>query len=93
MCVLVLDAADGVSRQYARIASIIADSYKAAVVAANKWDLIGGDDYGIQRFEDERDRRLGFLSYAPFLRMAFSILDLHQQRTLLDRRHQKTVVH
>jgi GTP-binding protein len=70
VCVLVLDASEAVARQDARIGSLIAQSFKAAVVVANKWDLVRDDDYRAQRFSAERERRLSFLSYTPFLQIS-----------------------
>jgi GTP-binding protein len=70
VCVFVLDAADGVARQDARIAALIGQSYKAVVVAANKWDLMAGDDYKKMVFEAERQKKLSFLDHAPFLQVS-----------------------
>ncbi len=70
VCVFVLDAADGVARQDARIAALIGQSFKATVVAANKWDLVEGDDYRMMLFEREREKKLGFLDHAPFLKVS-----------------------
>ncbi len=39
LCILLLDAADGVTRQDKKIAGLIAAGHKPAIVAINKWDL------------------------------------------------------
>jgi GTP-binding protein len=70
VCVVVLDAADRVARQDARIGSLVAQSFRAAVVVANKWDLVADDEYRVQEFEAGRAKKLSFLSYAPFLRIS-----------------------
>jgi GTP-binding protein len=60
--VLVLDAAQDISDQDARIAGFVLESGRALVLAINKWDAV--DDYRRERVKLEVTRKLGFLSFA-----------------------------
>jgi len=67
--VLVIDATAGVTSQDKKIAGLIQEAKKPAVIALNKWDLIAGDakpDPSLLREHIGRVRReLFFLDYAP----------------------------
>jgi GTP-binding protein len=62
VCVLMLDALEGVADQDANIASYILEAGRAVVIAVNKWDAIEAS----QRdwFKSELDRKLHFLRFA-----------------------------
>ncbi len=62
VCVLMIDALEGVAEQDASIASYILEAGRAVVVAVNKWDALEAS----QRdwFKSELDRKLGFLGFA-----------------------------
>ncbi|MCL2644878.1 MAG: ribosome biogenesis GTPase Der [Betaproteobacteria bacterium] len=62
VAVLVLDAAQDISDQDARIAGFVLETGRAVVVAINKWDAV--DDYRRERIKEEMARKLGFLSFA-----------------------------
>lgn len=67
--ILVIDATMGVTMQDKKIAGLIQQAKKPAIIALNKWDLIqkqGGDENELLREHIERIRReLFFLDYAP----------------------------
>jgi len=67
--VLVIDATSGVTAQDKKIAGLIQEAKKPAVIALNKWDLVapgGQGDPALLREHVERVRReLFFLDYAP----------------------------
>ena len=65
VCVLLLDAAQGVADQDAHIAGYIVEAGRAVVVAVNKWDAI--DSYQRQTVERQIAQRLPFLRYAEVL--------------------------
>jgi GTP-binding protein len=70
LCVLVVDASQGVSSQDKRIAGLIAEAHKPCVVAVNKWDLIEertADKEGLRAVLQEIRDSLFFLSYAPLV--------------------------
>jgi GTP-binding protein len=64
VAVLVLDAAQDISDQDARIAGFVLDTGRALVVAVNKWDAV--DNYRRERIKEDMTRKLGFLSFARF---------------------------
>jgi GTPase len=70
LCVLVVDATSGITAQDKRIAGLIQEARKAALVVLNKWDLIKpkrGERQAIKELVDETRARLFFLNYAPVL--------------------------
>ena len=62
VCVLMLDALEGVAEQDANIAGYILEAGRALVVAVNKWDLLEGPER--ERLKSEFDRKLHFLRFA-----------------------------
>jgi len=70
LCVLVVDLTAGVTAQDKRIAGLIQEARKAAIVVLNKWDLAKPKRGGAQRIRDlvaETRDRIFFLDYAPVL--------------------------
>jgi GTP-binding protein len=65
----VIDATSGVTHQDQRLAERIDAAGTAIVVVLNKWDLIDDADLRKQILEDVHDR-LGFLGYAPVLKIS-----------------------
>lgn len=76
VAVLLLDAAEGLVAQDARVASEIHEKGRGCVIAVNKWDAIEKDDATVRRFEAEIRHELAFLSYAPII----TISALERQR-------------
>ena len=62
VCILMIDAVDGVSEQDASIASYILESGRALVIALNKWDAVAAENRAW--VEQEFARKLHFLSFA-----------------------------
>ncbi|MCY6959457.1 ribosome biogenesis GTPase Der [Clostridium brassicae] len=67
VCILMVDATEGVAEQDERIIGYAHELNKAIMVVVNKWDLIEKDDKTMKRFKDEISQKLSFLSYVPFL--------------------------
>lgn len=67
MCLLIVDAAEGISEQDTKIAGYAHDRKKAMIVLVNKWDLIDKDDKSYYDHEAEIKAKLSFMSYAPIL--------------------------
>jgi GTP-binding protein len=66
--VLVIDAADGVTEQDAKIAGIADDNGKAVIIAVNKWDLITDKNNStVKEYTDKIRQTLSFVSYAEIL--------------------------
>lgn len=67
ICVLVIDATEGVTEQDTKIAGYAHESGKGIIIAVNKWDLIDKDDKTYKSFEKSLRDTLGFISYAPII--------------------------
>jgi GTP-binding protein len=64
LAVVVIDAAEGVTTQDARIAGYAEAAGRAVVLAVNKWDLVGTVDRAPELVRGLRER-LPFLAHAP----------------------------
>ena len=62
---VLIDAAEGVSEQDARICGYALDKGKSVIVVVNKWDLIKADTRARARLDDAVHRQLQFISFAP----------------------------
>ncbi len=67
VALLMIDAQDGVTEQDTKIAGIIHDEGKAAVVVVNKWDMIEKDTNTMETFRKKVLENLKFMDYAPVL--------------------------
>ncbi len=67
ICVLVIDATEGVTEQDSKIAGYAHDNGKGIIIAVNKWDLIEKDTNTHLEFEKDIRRVLGFIAYAPII--------------------------
>lgn len=67
ICVLVIDATEGVTEQDTKIAGYAHDDGKAIIIAINKWDLIEKDNKTVRNFERDIREKLSFISYAPII--------------------------
>ena len=62
VCLLIIDARDGISDQDLSLLGFILEAGRSLVLAVNKWD--GLDDHVKDRIKSELDRRLGFIDFA-----------------------------
>jgi len=67
ICILVIDALDGVTEQDQRLAGKIEKDGRACVVVVNKWDAIEKDSYTMTAMEKELRSKLYFLDWASML--------------------------
>ena len=67
VAILMLDAQDGVTEQDARIAGLIQDEGKAAVLIVNKWDLISKETGTLEKTRKQILSDLKFMDYCPVL--------------------------
>ena len=70
LCVLIVDLISGVTAQDKRIAGLIQEAGKAALVVLNKWDLVKPKRGGAKTIRDlvaDAQERIFFLDYAPVL--------------------------
>lgn len=66
--VVVIDAAEGVTEQDAKIAGIAHDSGKGVIIAVNKWDAVENKDgKTVNKYEKDIRNVLSFMPYAEIL--------------------------
>ena len=65
VCMLMIDAQDGVTEQDKKIAGIAHVAGKGIVILVNKWDLIEKETNTMKKFREDIEKELGFMSYAP----------------------------
>jgi GTPase len=73
ICVLVIDAAEGIKAQDRRVAASIQKTRKACLIALNKWDLVRGHGKPRETMENAIANALAglfFIDYAPVLVMS-----------------------
>ena len=64
VCLVLIDAAEGISEQDKRIAGLAHESGKGVIIVVNKWDLIEKDGKTMKNFEQEIERQFPFMPYA-----------------------------
>ena len=64
VCLLMIDAVDGVTDQDKKIAGIAHEAGKGVVLAVNKWDLIDKETGTLEAYRKKMRAELPFLSYA-----------------------------
>lgn len=67
LCILMIDAEEGVSEQDKKIIGYAHDMSKAIMVIVNKWDLIEKETNTMVKFKKDLQHELNFMSYAPYL--------------------------
>ena len=64
VCVLMIDAAEGIAEQDKKIAGIAHESGKGVIVAINKWDLLEKDNHTMKKFQENIRKEFPFMPYA-----------------------------
>ncbi|MBR6776831.1 MAG: ribosome biogenesis GTPase Der [Clostridia bacterium] len=67
VCLLMVDANEGVTAQDERIAGIAQESGKAVIIVINKWDSIEKDNDSVNAFRRKVYEALSYMTYAPLL--------------------------
>lgn len=67
VCVIMIDAQDGVTEQDTKIAGYAHEQGKASVVVVNKWDLVEKETGTLEEYRKTVIEKLGFMQYAPVL--------------------------
>ncbi|MCR4607310.1 MAG: ribosome biogenesis GTPase Der [Oscillospiraceae bacterium] len=67
VCLIMIDARDGVTEQDTKIAGLAHEAGKASIIVANKWDLVEKETGTLEKMRKEIMRDLSFMSYAPVL--------------------------
>ncbi len=67
VCVIMIDAKDGVTEQDTKIAGYAHEQGKASVIVINKWDLVEKDTGTLEEYRKQVMEKLSFMQYAPVL--------------------------
>ena len=67
VCLMMIDATQGVTEQDAKIAGEAHEAGKGVILVINKWDEIEKDTYTIEQFKKEAYNKLSYLTYAPII--------------------------
>ncbi len=65
VCLIMCDAAEGVTAQDERIAGISHNAGKAAIIVMNKWDTLEKDNSTVNNFKKDVYDALSYMTYAP----------------------------
>lgn len=67
VCLLMIDANEGVTEQDAKIAGEAHEAGKGIIIIVNKWDDIEKENGTLEKYTKEVYNKLSYLSYAPIL--------------------------
>jgi GTP-binding protein len=67
VCVLLVDAEEGITEQDTKIAGIAHERGRAAIIAVNKWDKVEKTDKTMREFTAKLETELKYMPYAPKL--------------------------
>ena len=82
VCILVIDANEGVTDQDAKIIGLAHERGKAAIIAVNKWDSIEKDNHTMKQYIKDIDLRLAYMGYAQ--KIFISALTGQRLHTIFD---------
>ena len=67
VCLIMIDARDGVTEQDTKIAGLAHEAGKACIVVVNKWDLVDKETGTMEKMRKRIMNDLSFMSYAPII--------------------------
>ncbi len=67
VCLIMIDANEGVTEQDTKVAGIAHDAGKACIIVVNKWDMIEKDGKTMDKMREEVRRDLSYMAYAPIV--------------------------
>lgn len=67
VCLIMIDAQEGITEQDERIAGIAHEAGKASIIVVNKWDLIEKDNNTVNAFNARIKTALSYMTYAPII--------------------------
>jgi GTP-binding protein len=65
VCLIMIDAEDGVTEQDTKIAGYAHEQGKASIIVVNKWDLVEKETGTLEEYRKVVHEKLGFMTYAP----------------------------
>ncbi len=95
LCLLLIDATEGVSEQDTKIAGYAHEQGKAAIIVINKWDLIEKDTNTQRDYGREVRKVLSFMDYAPMVfysvKTGYHERDLFQEINHVDENYSRRI--
>ena len=67
VCILMIDANEGITEQDEKIVGYAHELNKAIMVVVNKWDLIEKDDKTLSNYQKDLQQNLKFMPYAQYM--------------------------
>lgn len=67
VCLIMIDATEGVTEQDEKIAGIAHEAGKGVIIVINKWDLIEKETNTMEKYKRQVYEKLAYLSYAPII--------------------------
>jgi len=67
ICLVLIDAKQGIIEQDKKIAGYAHESGKAVIIVVNKWDAVEKDNHTMNRWEEEVRSHFQFITYAPII--------------------------
>ncbi|MBO4854335.1 MAG: ribosome biogenesis GTPase Der [Oscillospiraceae bacterium] len=67
VCLILIDAQDGVTEQDAKVAGLAHEAGKACLIVVNKWDAVEKDGKTMDRMREDIRRDLSYMAYAPIV--------------------------
>ena len=67
VCILMIDANEGVTEQDAKIAGEAHEAGKGIIIAVNKWDEYEKENGTLEKYKKDIYQKLSYLSYAPII--------------------------
>lgn len=67
VCLILIDANEGVTEQDTKIAGLAHEAGKASIIVVNKWDAVEKDSKTMDKMIEDIRRDLSYMPYAPIL--------------------------
>ncbi len=67
VCLLLIDASEGITEQDEKIAGIAHEAGKATIIVVNKWDTVEKDNATVSEFNNKIRTALAYMPYAPIV--------------------------
>ena len=67
VCLLMIDAKEGVTEQDTKIAGEAVDAGKGIIIVVNKWDEVEKDNYTMENYKKDVYNKLSYITYAPII--------------------------
>ena len=67
VCLIMIDAREGVTEQDTKIAGLAHEAGKASVIVVNKWDLVEKETNTMEKMRKDIYRDLSYMTYAPIV--------------------------